>query len=125
METCSALAERKTAHRRGSIMRISAQATRAFAAGPPPPPAAGGGGFYIFDLPRPRLRRPRPPTPRRTESYLPIDDFLVYYPFFVDFGSVSLSRLARFCAALSGRDRKESGGYLKEETSGAQGCQKI
>ena len=56
------------------------------------------------------------PTPPDTlaECYLPIDDFLVYYPFFVDFGPVSLSRLARFCAALSAklRDRAHSARHL-------------
>ena len=42
------------------------------------------------------------------ESYMPIDDFCTYFPFFVDFGPVSLSRVARFCGALTARLRDRS-----------------
>jgi hypothetical protein len=47
------------------------------------------------------------PTPADTlgETDLCMDDFCAYFPFFVDFGPVSLSRVARFCGALSARLR--------------------
>ena len=57
-----------------------------------------------------------PPTPPDTpsEAYLPMDDFCTYFPFFIDFGPVCLSRLHRFCTELSARlrDRANAARHL-------------
>lgn len=40
------------------------------------------------------------PPDTATEAYVPVDEFCVYHPFFLDFGPAALNRLYRFCQVL-------------------------
>ena len=45
-----------------------------------------------------------PPLPEDTATalYYPMEEFCLYYPFFLDYGPVPLNRLYRFCSKLQG-----------------------